>query len=95
MARFVHEHAIAGRKRVHERRFPRARTGSRKNHHRAFRPEHLFQASEHFLTKLLELGAAMVDRRPIDRAQNALGYVGRTGNLQEVAAAGVRHVSSP
>ena len=46
MARLEHEHAIAGRQRVDQRRFPRAGTRCGIDHHRATRLENLFQAVE-------------------------------------------------
>ena len=41
-----------------------------------------------------ELGAAVIDRRRVHRAQHAVGDVGRAGNLQEVAAGGFHNVSA-
>src|SRR5690606_6068270 len=40
-----------------------------------------------------ELGPAVVDGRPIDRAQDSVRHVGRTGDLQEMPAAARAHCS--
>ena len=40
--------------------------------------------------KLREFRPAMVDGRMVDRAQDAIRHVGRSGDLQEVAAAAGR-----
>ncbi len=45
-----------------------------------------FMPGEDRLAELRELGAAMVDRRLVDRAQHAVRHVGRARDLQEVAA---------
>ena len=83
----THQHAVAGRQRVDQRRFPRAGAGSGIDHHFALRAlEHALHSGEDFLADRAELRAAMVHRREIDRAQHAVGHVGRARDLQEVAA---------
>ena len=39
---------------------------------------------EHALTQLLEFWAAVIDRRPVHRAQDAIGHRRRTRDLQEM-----------
>ena len=53
-----------------------------------------FRPVEHLAAERRELGAAMIDRRLRHRAQHAIGHVGRTGNLQEVAAGSVHDSGS-
>src|SRR5688572_6349581 len=87
MAGFIHQHAIAGRQGVDERRLPRAGAGSRIDHHFALRAlEHALHSGEDFLADRAELRAAMVHRREIDGSQHAIGHVGRARDLKEVAA---------
>ena len=84
-----HQHAVARRQRVDERRLPRAGSRRRIDDDRAVGLEHLLHAGEDRLAERRELGAAMIDRRGVDRAQHAIRHVGRPGNLQEVAAGAV------
>ena len=41
---------------------------------------------EHALAELLEFGAAVIDRRPVHRPQDAIGHRRRTRDLQEMPA---------
>src|SRR5262249_29781356 len=50
----------------------------------------LLQAGDRFARELGERGTAMIDRRLRDGAQDAIGHVGWSGNLEEVAAASCR-----
>ena len=50
--------------------------------------EYPLHPGEHRLAQLREVGAAMVDRRSIDRAQHAVRDVGRPRDLQEMTAGG-------
>src|SRR5687768_4008499 len=87
MAGFIHQHAIAGRQGVDECRLPRAGAGSRIDHHFALRAlEHALHSGEDFLADRAELGSAMVHCREIDGSQHAIGHVGRSRDLKEVAA---------
>ena len=79
-----HQHTVARRQRVDERRFPCAGSGSRVDDDRLACIEDRSDAPEDRKPELRELGTAMVDRRPIDRAQHAVGNVRRSRNLQEV-----------
>ena len=86
MSGLAHQYTVAGRQRVDERGFPRAGAGCGKNDDRRFGFEDLLQAGEHFLAELLEAGAAMIDRRVVDRAQHAVGHIGRARDLQKMAS---------
>jgi hypothetical protein len=59
----------------------------RENNHRRFGFEYLLESGQHFLAELLEFRAAMIDGCVIDRAQDAVGHIGRAGDLQEMASA--------
>src|SRR5882672_10204489 len=87
-----HEHAVAGRKRVDQRRFPRAGPRGRVDHHRLLCLEYRFQAIEDLQAHLAEFRAAMVHGRVVDRAQHPVRDIGGPGDLQEVASAPVAHV---
>src|SRR5687768_2731519 len=91
MSGFAHEYLVAGRKRVHERAFPRARARRREYDDGCPGLENRLESGKHFLTELLKVRPAMVDRGAVDRAQNALGDVGRTWNLQEMTTAAIGH----
>src|SRR5439155_463501 len=86
-----HEHAVARRERVDERRLPGA--GARGGIDHDGRPglEHGLEPFEDLQPHGAELGAAMIHRGAVDRAQNAVGHVGRPGDLQEMASAPVGH----
>ena len=90
MAGFEHQHAIARRKRIHQRRLPRSGAGRGKDDDRSRGLEDRLQALEDFQRQPRELGTAMVDRRLVHRAQDPVGYVRRPGDLQEMAAGRVR-----
>ena len=47
----------------------------------------LLQPVEHLLREHGELRTAMIDRRLRDRAQHAVGHVGRPGNLKKMPPA--------
>ena len=92
MAGLVHQHAVARRERVDERGFPGAGARRGIDHDFALRAlEDALHSGEHFLADRAELRAAVVHRREIDRAQHAVGHVGRSGDLQEVAAGASGH----
>ena len=84
-----HQHAIAGRQRVDQRGFPGAGAGGGIDDDRSAGLEDLLHAVEHFLAELRKFRTAMVDRRLVDGAQHAVGHVGRSGNLQEMASGGM------
>jgi NAD(P)-dependent dehydrogenase (short-subunit alcohol dehydrogenase family) len=54
-------------------------------------PEDRTEPVEHLAGERGELRTAMVDRRGCQRPQDAVGHVGRTGDLQEVPSAAVAH----
>ena len=89
------EHAIARRERVDERRFPGARAGSAIDRDRRLRAEDPLHARDHVLGEREEIGSAVIDGGAVDRAQHPVRYIGRTGDLQEVAAAALRHGLRP
>src|SRR5215470_5251273 len=90
MAGLEHQYAVAGRQRVDERGLPRAGAGGRVGHDRASRLEHFMETLEDLVREARELGAAVIDRRPVDRPQHPIRHVGGAGDLQEVAAGWVR-----
>ncbi len=94
VARLEHQHAIAGRQRVHERRFPRAGAGRRIDHNGIDGLEDALQPVDRLARHPRERGAAVVDGRLRDGAQHPVRHVGRPGDLQEVAAAFHGHASS-
>ena len=49
--------------------------------------EDALEAGEHLACQVAELRTAMVDGRPVDGAQDAVGHVGRPRDLQEMASA--------
>src|SRR5687768_17481693 len=87
MAGLVHQHAVARRQRVDERRFPGAGAGRGIDHHFALRAlEHALHPGKAILADVGEVRTAMVDGGEIDGAQHAVGHVGRSRDLQQVAA---------
>ena len=73
------EHAVAGRERVDERRLPRAGARAGVDDDRPARPEHPAQAVEDLEPERGEVRPAVVDRRRVDRAQDAVWDVRRPG----------------
>jgi len=49
--------------------------------------EDLLHAADDLLAEHAELGAAVIDRRQADGAEDAVGHRARPGDLQEVAPA--------
>ena len=90
MACLKHQHAIAGRKRVNDSRFPGARAGTGVDHHRTARLKDWAQAFQNLYCELRELGTAVVNDGSVDGPQNAVGNIRRAWNLKKVAA-GVNH----
>src|SRR5882762_8800615 len=86
-----HEHAIARRERVDERRLPGAGARGGIDHDRRPGLEHGLEPFEDLQSHGAELGAAMIHRGAVDRAQNPVGHVGGPGDLQEMASAPVGH----
>jgi hypothetical protein len=84
-----HEHAIARGERVGERGFPCAGAGRRVDDHRPVGLEDLLQPVEDRERQPRELGTAVIDRRMVERAQDPVRHVGRSRDLQEMAAAGM------
>ena len=83
-----HQHPVARRQRVDQRRLPGAGAGGRVDHHLPrLGPDDPLHAVEHAPTQLRELRPAVVDGRPVHGAQHAVGHVRRPGDLQEVPSA--------
>ena len=93
MSGLKHQHPVAGGKRVHNRRFPRSCPGSRKHNDRSGGLKHRVQTVEHFPAQFGKLRPAMIDDRAVHGAQHAIGDVGGSGNLQEMAT-GMNHGNS-
>ncbi len=90
MSGLEHQHAVARRQRIDERRLPGTGAGCRVDDHRARGLEDGLQSIEDFERQACELGAAMVDRRLVHRPQNAVGDIRRSRNLQKMAPGRVR-----
>ena len=75
---------VAGRERVDEGGLPGAGAGGGVDDDRAGGAEDALEAGEHLPAERAELGAAMVDRRVVDRAQHPVRHVGRAGDLEEM-----------
>ena len=82
----AHQHGVAGRQRVGQRRLPRAGAGGGIDHHRPAGLEDRRAGWPAAPSHAAEIGAAMVDGRVVDRAQHAVRHVGRAGDLQEMPA---------
>ena len=72
LAGLDHQHAVAGRERVDQRRFPGAGAGRGIDDHRLGGLEDGLDAFEHALGELGEFRAAVIDHRRVDRAQHAI-----------------------
>ena len=91
----AHQHRIARRQGVGQRRFPRAGAGRGIDHHRPLGLEDRPQVGEDLHPQPAEIGTAMVDRRAVDGAQHPVRHVGGAGDLQEMPAGVVlRHGAS-
>ena len=86
VAGLEHQHRVAGRQRVDERRFPRAGAGRGIDHDRARGLKHALKAVDRLAPERRKRGAAMIDGRLRDGAQDPVGHVGRPGDLEEVTA---------
>jgi len=97
MAGLRHQHRVARRQRVDQRRLPRAGAGRGIDHHRTRRPEHRLQVFQDAGSQPRELGAAVIDSRTIHGAEDPVRDVGGSRNLQEVAPAVMsrRHAGLP
>ena len=80
------QHFIAGIERIDQRRFPSAGAGSCVNDHGIVGLEDGLDAFEAMFGQYGEFGAAMVDGRVVDGAQNPVGNVRGAGDLKEVSA---------
>src|SRR6267143_1959571 len=87
VTRLEHEHFVARLERVDDGGLPRAGAGRREDDHRPLRAEDRPETLGDLRREARELRAAVVDRGPIDRTQDSIGDVGRSGDLEEVPAA--------
>jgi len=92
LAGLDHQHAVAGRQRIDQRRFPGAGAGRGIDDDRIGGLENGLDAVEAALGELGEFRAAMVDDRRIHRPQDAVGQRGRPWDLQEVTPGGARSI---
>ena len=94
MAGLVGEHAVAGAERIDQRGLPCAGAGARKNQHVPLRLKDRAQAVDAGEREIGRVAAAMIDRRLIDGAQDAVRNIRRAGNLEKVSAGSICHRSS-
>jgi hypothetical protein len=69
---------------------PVPNTGCRTDHDIGLRLEHFFHTGQNRFAWYGEFGAAMIDRHVVDRTQHPVRDIGRSGDLQEMAASGTR-----
>src|SRR6516225_1544679 len=86
MTGLEHDHPVAGRERVRQRRLPGPSSRRRIDHDHILGLEDSFHPGDDLLPEGPEFGAAMVNRRHRDRPQHPVGDIGRPGNLQKMAA---------
>jgi len=84
--RLEHQDLIAGAECIDQRGLPGARAGGRVEHHRATGAKKWTHRLEHAQGKGLKLRASVVDGRKVDGPQDAVGHIGGSGDLQEMAA---------
>ena len=89
--RLGHQDAVTRRQRVGQRRLPRAGSRRREQHDRLAGLDDGSHAGKHLAGQLAERRPTVIDGRGGDRAQDAIGHVGRSGDLQEMSAAGMWH----
>ena len=87
VAGLEHQHRVARRQRVHERRFPGAGAGRGIDHDGTGGLKNALQPLDRLARDRGEPGPAMVDCRLRHRPQNALGHVRRTGDLEKMTSA--------
>jgi hypothetical protein len=87
LPRVAHQHGVAGRQRVDQRRFPGAGTRRGIHHDRPCRLENALQPRADLFHHRCEGRSAVIDRRPRHRTQDPIGNVGWTGDLKEMPPA--------
>jgi hypothetical protein len=99
VAGLVHQHRVAGRQGVAQRRLPRAGARRRVDHHRMARLKNLLHAAQHTQPEHTELRPAVIDGGQAHGPQDAVGHRAGAGDLQEMSPAGVlvelKHRGSP
>src|SRR5580692_7082692 len=93
MAGLEHQRLVAGGKSVDQGRLPGSGSGRGKDGNAAGGFEYIFEALQNFEAQPAKLSAAMIDGGPGYRAQNTLGHVGGSGDLEEVTSAWTGHTS--
>jgi DNA-binding GntR family transcriptional regulator len=83
MAGLNHQHLVARRQRIDDRRLPGAGSRRWKNDHRSGRLKDLLAAIEYRFAELGEFGAAMVHDRHVHGAKHPIRHRAWTGNLQK------------
>ena len=86
LAGLVHQHALARRERIDQRRLPRAGARRRIDDDRMPGLKHVLHPLEHLFAELGELRPAVIDSRMVDRAQHPVRNIGRARDLQKMAA---------
>jgi hypothetical protein len=86
MAGLEHDHTIARRQRVRQRRLPRPGPGRRVNHDGVFGLKHPLHAGDDLLAEHGKFRPAVIDRRHRDGLQHPVGHIGRPRDLQKMAA---------
>ena len=88
---FHHQHFVAGRQGVDQCGFPGAGAGAGEDDHRLLGLEDRLDLGQRVLRERLEFRAAMIDGRPLDRAQYPTRHVGGSGDLQEMGSGEMGH----
>src|SRR3546814_9462548 len=65
----VHQHGVARRQRVDQRRLPRPGAGGREDDHRVLGLEDRLDLGQHLLGQRVELRTAMIHGRTLDRSE--------------------------
>jgi hypothetical protein len=86
MAGLHHQHLVARRQRIDDRRLPGAGAGGRKNDDRAGSLEDFLAAFENRFAELGKRLAAVVDDRHVHGAEHPIRHRARAGNLQKMAS---------
>ena len=87
----AHQHAIARRQRIDQGRLPGPGAGGRIDHYVRIGLEYFLETCETRFAQRGKIGAAVIHGGKIDRPQDPVRHVGRTRNLEEMAAGVVFH----
>ena len=86
VAGLEHQHVVAGRQGIHERRLPRAGAGRGIDHDVSRGLKHALKAVEHLARERREGRATVIDGRLRDGAQDPVRHVCRPRDLKKVTA---------